>query len=148
MLSADGLNIDRIDRLSSRIALERDASSQRFCVEFTATAAAAIEVDEDRVRTALAAITESGEVDVAFQHDSIFRRNRRLVAFDMDSTLIQGEVIDELARLAGVGDEVRTITESAMRGELDFQQSFRRRVALAEGAARGGAAAGRRTTSR
>ena len=59
------------------------------------------------MRTALAALTESGEVDVAFQHDSIFRRNRRLVAFDMDSTLIQGEVIDELARLAGTGDEVR-----------------------------------------
>ena len=95
--------------------------------------AAPIEVNEDRVRTALAAITESGEVDVAFQHDSIFRRNRRLVAFDMDSTLIQGEVIDELARLAGAGDEVRTITESAMRGELDFQQSFRRRVALLKG---------------
>ena len=130
----NGLNIDRIDRLSSRTPLDRDASMQRFCVEFTATAAAApVEVNEDRVRTALAAITESGEVDVAFQHDSIFRRNRRLVAFDMDSTLIQGEVIDELARLAGVGDEVRQITESAMRGELDFQQSFRRRVALLKG---------------
>jgi phosphoserine phosphatase len=134
VMSANGLNIDRIDRLSSRTPLDRDRSTQRFCVEFTATAAAApIEVNEDRVRTALAAITESGEVDVAFQHDSIFRRNRRLVAFDMDSTLIQGEVIDELARLAGVGDEVRKITESAMRGELDFQQSFRRRVALLKG---------------
>ena len=134
VMSANGLNIDRIDRLSSRTPLDRDASSQRFCVEFTATAAAApIEVNEDRVRTALAAITESGEVDVAFQHDSIFRRNRRLVAFDMDSTLIQGEVIDELARLAGAGEEVRKITESAMRGELDFQQSFRRRVALLKG---------------
>ena len=134
VMVGNGLNIDRIDRLSSRTPLERAASMQRFCVEFTATAAAApIEVNEDRVRTALAAITESGEVDVAFQHDSIFRRNRRLVAFDMDSTLIQGEVIDELARLAGAGDEVRKITESAMRGELDFQQSFRRRVALLKG---------------
>jgi phosphoserine phosphatase len=134
VMSANGLNIDRIDRLSSRTPLDRDRSTQRFCVEFTATAAAApIEVNEDRVRTALASITESGEVDVAFQHDSIFRRNRRLVAFDMDSTLIEGEVIDELARLAGAGDEVRKITESAMRGELDFQQSFRRRVALLKG---------------
>ena len=133
VMSANDLNIDRIDRLSSRTPLDRDASTQRFCVEFTATAAVSIEVNEDRVRTALAAITESGEVDVAFQHDSIFRRNRRLVAFDMDSTLIQGEVIDELARLAGAGDEVRKITESAMRGELDFQQSFRRRVALLKG---------------
>jgi phosphoserine phosphatase len=133
VMSANGLNIDRIDRLSSRTPLEA-GSMQRFCVEFTATAAAApVEINEDRVRTCLAAITESGEVDVAFQHDSIFRRNRRLVAFDMDSTLIQGEVIDELAKLAGVGDEVQKITESAMRGELDFQQSFRRRVALLKG---------------
>jgi phosphoserine phosphatase len=134
VMAENGLNIDRIDRLSSRTPLERDASMQRFCVEFTATAAAApMEVNEDRVRTALAAITGSGEVDIAFQHESIFRRNRRLVAFDMDSTLIQGEVIDELAKLAGVGAEVQQITESAMRGELDFQQSFRRRVALLKG---------------
>ena len=134
VMAGNGLNIDRIDRLSSRTPLDRDASMPRFCVEFTATAAAApIEVNEDRVRTALAGITESGEVDIAFQHDSIFRRNRRLVAFDMDSTLIQGEVIDELAKLAGVGDQVQKITESAMRGELDFQQSFRKRVALLKG---------------
>jgi len=72
-------------------------------------------------------------VDVAFQHDNVYRRNRRLVAFDMDSTLIQTEVSDELARLAGVGDQVAAITESAMRGELDFQGSFRRRVALLTG---------------
>ncbi|HUQ87340.1 MAG TPA: phosphoserine phosphatase SerB [Vicinamibacterales bacterium] len=133
VMAANGLNIDRIDRLSSRTPLDSDAM-QRFCVEFTATSAAApLEVNEDLVRTALAAITDSGEVDVAFQHDSIFRRNRRLVAFDMDSTLIQGEVIDELAKLAGVGDEVQKITEAAMRGELDFQQSFRRRVSLLKG---------------
>lgn len=74
VMSANGLNIDRIDRLSSRTPLDRDASTQRFCVEFTAAAAAPFEVNEDRVRTALAAITESGEVDVAFQHDSIFAR--------------------------------------------------------------------------
>ncbi|HEX6164878.1 MAG TPA: phosphoserine phosphatase SerB [Vicinamibacterales bacterium] len=134
VMAGNDLNIDRIDRLSSRTPLDRDASMQRFCVEFTATAAAApIEVNEDRVRTALAAITESGEVDIAFQHDSIFRRNRRLVAFDMDSTLIQGEVIDELAKLAGVGEQVQQITESAMRGELDFRQSFQKRVALLKG---------------
>ena len=85
------------------------------------------------MRTRLAALTAPGTIDVAFQHDSIFRRNRRLVAFDMDSTLIQGEVIDELARLAGTGDQVRAITEAAMRGELDFQESFRRRVAVLKG---------------
>jgi phosphoserine phosphatase len=133
VLAANGLNIDRIDRLSSRTPLDRDAAMQRVCVEFTATPASPIEVDEDRVRTALTAIADSGEVDVAFQHDSIFRRNRRLVAFDMDSTLIQGEVIDELATLAGAGGQVQAITESAMRGELDFQQSFRKRVGLLKG---------------
>ena len=84
-------------------------------------------------RTELARMTDPGDVDVAFQHDSIFRRNRRLVAFDMDSTLIQGEVIDELARHAGVGSEVAAITESAMRGALDFKESFRRRVGLLKG---------------
>jgi phosphoserine phosphatase len=133
IMSGAGLNIDRIDRLSSRIPLEAPSSLERFCVEFTATSSGQSAVSEDAVRTELARMTDAGDVDVAFQHDSIFRRNRRLVAFDMDSTLIQGEVIDELARHAGVGEEVRTITESAMRGELDFQQSFRKRVALLKG---------------
>lgn len=71
--------------------------------------------------------------DIAFQEDNIFRRNRRLVAFDMDSTLIQAEVIDELAKEAGVGDQVAAITEAAMRGELDFKQSLRKRLSLLEG---------------
>jgi phosphoserine phosphatase len=134
ILATAGLNIDRIDRLSSRVPLELDDAQPRFCVEFTATApTAATLVDEDTVRTGLATLTQAGDVDVAFQHDSIFRRNRRLVAFDMDSTLIQGEVIDELAALAGVGQQVRAITEAAMRGELDFQESFRRRVGLLKG---------------
>jgi len=134
ILATAGLNIDRIDRLSSRVPLELDDAQPRFCVEFTATApTAATVVDEDAVRTGLATLTQAGDVDVAFQHDSIFRRNRRLVAFDMDSTLIQGEVIDELAALAGVGEPVRAITEAAMRGELDFQESFRRRVVLLKG---------------
>jgi phosphoserine phosphatase len=133
ILSGAGLNIDRIDRLSSRVPLAPADSQQRFCVEFTATTATPTDTDEDRVRTELATMADAGDVDVAFQHDSIFRRNRRLVAFDMDSTLIQGEVIDELARHAGVGDRVSAITERAMRGELDFQQSFRQRVALLKG---------------
>jgi phosphoserine phosphatase len=134
VLASAGLNIDRIDRLSSRVPLLPDDSHPRFCVEFTATSPdAATLVDEDAVRTGLATMTAAGDVDVAFQHDSIFRRNRRLVAFDMDSTLIQGEVIDELAALAGVGAQVRAITEAAMRGELDFQASFRRRVGLLKG---------------
>ena len=141
ILATAGLNIDRIDRLSSRgpLTVDGDVGTNlqvcpRFCVEFTATAPSeATLVDEDTVRTGLATLTQAGDVDVAFQHDSIFRRNRRLVAFDMDSTLIQGEVIDELAALAGVGEQVKAITEAAMRGELDFQDSFRRRVGLLKG---------------
>jgi phosphoserine phosphatase len=73
------------------------------------------------------------DVDIAFQKDDIFRRNRRLVVFDMDSTLIEAEVIDELAKEAGVGEQVIEITEAAMRGEIDFNESFRRRVALLKG---------------
>ena len=73
------------------------------------------------------------DIDIAVQEDSIYRRNRRLVCFDMDSTLSQAEVIDELAREAGVMEQVSAITEAAMRGELEFAESFRRRLALLKG---------------
>ena len=73
------------------------------------------------------------EIDFSFQQDDMYRRMRRLICFDMDSTLIQTECIDELAERAGVGAEVRAITESAMRGEIDFKESFTRRVALLKG---------------
>lgn len=126
-----GLNIDRIDRLSARMPLE-PPPEPRACVEFTASAAGA-EPDEQALRTELARMSGESGIDVAFQHDSVWRRHRRLVAFDMDSTLIQGEVIDELAAEAGAGEPVRRITEAAMRGELDFRQAFRERVALLRG---------------
>ncbi len=130
VIAGAGLNIDRIDRLSSRTPL--DGEAQRVCVDLAASGA--IDNDnEDDMRAALLALTHTLDIDIAFQHDNVYRRNRRLVAFDMDSTLIQTEVIDELARLAGVGDEVARITEGAMRGEFDFQQSFRRRVGLLKG---------------
>jgi phosphoserine phosphatase len=128
IITRAGLNIDRLDRLSSRTPLDEHA--QRVCIELLASGTVA---SEDDMRAALLALTHVFDVDVAFQHDNVYRRNRRLVAFDMDSTLIQTEVIDELARLAGVGDEVSRITEAAMRGEYDFQQSFRRRVGLLKG---------------
>jgi phosphoserine phosphatase len=123
------LNIDRIDRLSSRTPLDEPGPG-RVCVEL---AASGLIRSEDEMRTALLGLTQLFDVDIAFQHDNVYRRNRRLVAFDMDSTLIQAEVIDELARLAGVGEQVARITEAAMRGEHDFQESFRRRVALLRG---------------
>ncbi len=125
-----GLNIDRIDRLSARTPLELQDQPSRMCVEL---AASGEPENEDAMRAALARLTEEHDIDVAFQHDTVFRKNRRLVCFDMDSTLIQAEVIDELAKLAGAGEEVQHITEAAMRGELDFQASFRKRVALLKG---------------
>ena len=124
-----GLNIDRIERLSGRVPLE-PAEASRTCIELSASGDLA---REDELRARLVALTEECDVDIAFQHDTVHRRTRRLVAFDMDSTLIRTEVIDELARLAGVGGEVAAITDAAMRGELDFEASFRRRVALLRG---------------
>ena len=72
-------------------------------------------------------------MDFSFQKDDMYRRMRRLICFDMDSTLIQTECIDELAARAGVGEQVRAITERAMRGEIDFKESFKERVALLKG---------------
>ena len=129
VIARAGLNIDRIDRLSGRVPLDSNGLG-RTCVEFSTSGDIG---SDDDFRTALMALTQDFDLDVAFQHDTVYRRNRRLVAFDMDSTLIQTEVIDELARLAGVGDQVSAITEAAMRGELDFQASFRRRVGLLKG---------------
>jgi phosphoserine phosphatase len=129
-LAAAGLNIDRIDRLSERTPLAPSPATTRMCVELAASGALASEAE---FRAALMALTARHDIDIAFQHDTAYRRHRRLVAFDMDSTLIQTEVIDELAARAGVGADVRAITEAAMRGELDFQASFRRRVSLLRG---------------
>jgi len=128
IITRHGWNIDRIERLSSRMAL--DCQTPRTCIEFGISG---LDKEEEALRAELMHLTEQFDSDVAFQHDNLFRRTRRLVAFDMDSTLIQAEVIDQLARLAGVGDQVAKITESAMRGELDFQQSFRKRVGLLKG---------------
>jgi phosphoserine phosphatase len=129
VIASVGLNIDRIDRLSGRTRLDTGLAG-RTCVELSTSGDL---VSEGDMRARLMALTHEFDVDVAFQHDTVHRRNRRLVAFDMDSTLIRTEVIDELARLAGVGDKVAAITEAAMRGELDFQASFRRRMALLKG---------------
>ncbi len=124
-----GLNIDRIERLSGRTPLDLEGNG-RMCIELATSGEFA---SDDQMRAELLALTHEFDLDVSFQHDTVYRRHRRLVAFDMDSTLIRTEVIDELARLAGVGEQVAAITESAMRGELDFQGSFRRRVAMLKG---------------
>ena len=125
-----GLNIDHIDRLSGRIPEGLPADKGKGCIEFSVRGEP---VDPEQLRAEFLAISQELNVDIAFQQDNIFRRNRRLVVFDMDSTLIDAEVIDELAKAAGVGEQVAAITDRAMRGELDFQASFRERVALLKG---------------
>ncbi|WP_341937286.1 phosphoserine phosphatase SerB [Marinimicrobium sp. C2-29] len=124
------LNIDHINRLSGRVPLEALDRHSSACVEFSVRGAPA---DSRALREDFMELSTRLEVDIAFQRDTPYRRNRRLVCFDMDSTLIEAEVIDELAKAAGVGDEVVAITEAAMRGELDFQQSFAQRLALLRG---------------
>jgi phosphoserine phosphatase len=126
------LNIDTISRLSGRIPLEHEHESKqsKACVEFSLRGSL---LKEDRFREEMLSITDSLGVDIAFQEDNIYRRTRRLVVFDMDSTLITSEVIDELAREAGAGELVSIITEQAMRGEIDFTVSLQRRVATLKG---------------
>ncbi len=132
VVAANELNIDSINRLSGRVHLEGEAGDEdaRACVEISVRGNPA---DSQAMRAAFLRIANERNMDIAFQRDSAFRRNRRLVVFDMDSTLIESEVIDELAREAGVGEQVAAITEQAMRGELDFDESFRQRVAQLKG---------------
>ncbi|MDG1944515.1 MAG: phosphoserine phosphatase SerB [Halioglobus sp.] len=130
VVAQHGLNIDGINRLSGRIPMGELPALSKACVEFSARGSLC---DPASFRRDLMEVAGALEVDLAFQQDNMYRRNRRLVAFDMDSTLIEAEVIDELAKLAGVGEQVSAITERAMRGEIDFSESFRARVALLEG---------------
>jgi len=125
-----GLNIDKIARLSGRVPLERLSDDSKSCVEFSLRG---VPENMSELRASLLEMSSEMDVDVAYQEDNIYRRNRRLVVFDMDSTLIDAEVIDELAKEAGVGEQVAEITESAMRGELDFKESFAKRMALLKG---------------
>lgn len=130
IVAGNGLNIDNINRLSGRISLDHPVENSKACVEFSLRGEPR---DIDGMRAEfLRAANELG-ADIAFQRDSAYRRNRRLVCFDMDSTLIETEVIDELAKAAGAGEQVAEITERAMRGELDFKESFTKRVSLLKG---------------
>jgi len=135
ILKAQGLLVDRIEALSgshgpSEPSPSQTSSSAYACAELHTHGELR---DEREMRAALLTLGDERGVDVAFQRESEFRRDRRLFIFDMDSTLIQGEVIDELAKMAGVADRVVAITALAMRGEIEFQESFRRRVALLAG---------------
>lgn len=130
VLADHGLNIDNISRLSGRVPLDHHDKKSKACIEFSARGTPA---DTAQLRAAFTDLASRFEVDVAFQADNMFRRTRRLVCFDMDSTLIDAEVIDELAKAAGAGEQVAEITEAAMRGELDFKSSFAKRMALLQG---------------
>lgn len=128
--AANQLNIDVITRLSGRPSLANPSRTPKACVQMTASGQLA---SESQMRAQLLQISMETGVDISFYVDDIFRRNRRLVVFDMDSTLLQAEVIDELAQEAGVGAEVAAITAAAMRGELDFSASLTQRVGLLAG---------------
>jgi len=130
IISEKNLNIDSIKRLTGRISLVKKEEYPRASIQLSIRG----KIDDKSDFTKkMMQISRDLDVDIAFQEDNIFRRNRRLVCFDMDSTLIQTEVIDELAELAGVGAEVKAITESAMLGEIDFNESFKKRMLLLKG---------------
>jgi phosphoserine phosphatase len=131
IISNQGFNIETVTRLSARLVLGPDQQQPNLaCIQFGLSGQM---LDAQAMRAACLRLSSEHNIDIAVQEDNVYRRNRRLVCFDMDSTLIEQEVIDELALEAGVGPQVAAITERAMQGELDFQQSFRARVALLKG---------------
>ena len=130
LLAEQGLNIDAIRRLTGRIPLDEQKTRVRACIEFSVRGTPR---DREELQRKLMDLSSNLGMDFSFQQDNMFRRMRRLICFDMDSTLIETEVIDELAIKAGVGDQVKEITERAMRGEIDFKESFTERVALLKG---------------
>jgi len=130
VITEHNLNIDNITRLTGRISLKQLQVNPRACIQLSVSGEP---VNIRNMRGEFMEISQAMEIDISFHVDNIYSKNRKLVVFDMDSTLIQAEVIDELAAIAGVGKKVAQITESAMQGQIDFKESFRRRVALLKG---------------
>lgn len=130
VISEKNLNIDAIKRLTGRTSLIQEEEYPRASIQFSIRGKIDCKAD---FTEKFMQISRDLDVDIAFQEDNIYTRNRRLVCFDMDSTLIQTEVIDKLAELAGVGDKVKAITESAMHGEIGFKESFTKRMKLLKG---------------
>ena len=130
VVAEQGLNIDSIKRLTGRMSIKHPEKNVRACIEFSLRGTPQ---DRSAMQARLMSLSSGSGMDFSLQKDDMYRRMRRLICFDMDSTLIQTECIDELADRAGVGKQVRAITESAMRGEIDFKESFTRRVALLKG---------------
>lgn len=130
VIASQGLNIDSILRLTGRMSVKNPRKNMRACIEFSLRGTPK---DRQQMQAELMRLSAEMEIDFSLQCDDMYRRMRRLICFDMDSTLIQTECIDELAMRAGVGDKVKEITERAMRGEIDFKESFTERVALLKG---------------
>ena len=130
VIADQGLNSDSILRLTGRMSIKRPERNVRACIEFSLRGTPHAPSD---LQAELMKLSTSLGIDFSFQRDNMYRRMRRLICFDMDSTLIQTECIDELAKRAGVGEQVAAITARAMRGEIDFKESFKERVALLKG---------------
>lgn len=131
IIAQQGLNIDSIQRLTGRMPINQDIQPlSKSCVEFSVRGNPK---DKNQMQLMFMKLASDLGFDISLQEDTMYRRCRRLICFDMDSTLIKTEVIDELADRAGVGQQVREITERAMRGEIDFNESFKERVALLKG---------------
>lgn len=130
IIAENHLNIDSITRLTGRISLKQPQPNPRASVQLSVSGKPLNLLD---MRKRFMEISQKAGIDISFHVDNIYRKNRKLVVFDMDSTLIQAEVIVELAKLAGVGEQVDKITQAAMRGEMDFKESFRKRVAFLKG---------------
>jgi len=130
IIADQGMNIDNIQRLTGRIPLQVEDRNSKSCVELSVRGTPR---DKAELQSKFMEMSARLQFDISFQQDNMYRRSRRLICFDMDSTLIETEVIDELADRAGVGEQVRAITESAMRGEIDFVESFKQRVKLLKG---------------
>ena len=130
IVAQQGMNIDDIKRLTGRIPLDENERTPKASVQFSTRGNPA---DKEKMKADFMRLSNELEMDISFQEDNMYRRMRRQICFDMDSTLIETEVIDELAMRAGVGDQVKAITESAMRGEIDFCESFKQRCALLKG---------------
>ena len=128
-IAGQGVNIDSIRRMTGRQSIRHPQPNSRACIEFSLRGTP----DRHEMQAQLMRLSNKMGFDFSLQNDDMYRRMRRLICFDMDSTLIQTECIDELAMRAGVGDQVKAITEQAMRGEIDFKESFTRRVALLKG---------------
>jgi phosphoserine phosphatase len=129
-IATNQLNIDVITRLSGRVFLDDPGSLPKACVQLTVSGT----LDNPaKLRGSLLKISNETGIDISFHVDDIYRHARKLVVFDMDSTLIQGEMIDVLAQQAGVGKQVAKITASAMEGNIDFKESLTRRVSLLKG---------------